>query len=404
MTASASSGAVADCCPQCGAPLLMEGERVICAYCGSSLIRRRGVRVDAAEATPARAWGIHLKNVSYVDQQGIGIEAFRMLIPADWEFEGGVQWTMSNPGMPAVIAFRASNPRGAEAFEAFPNIACYWTNNPMALGMLPVGSLYYGNEVRPPVPALQALQDLVIPRYRGQMTGLQIVQQQHLPDLVRELRARSPVAPTGVTGADGARVRVRYREGNREIEEDVFGVVEVSRSSVPIIMGATENTFWVADYLFSFRALAGTLDGLSDTFMAIVRSFRLNPQWYGRYRQVSQYMVQNQTQRIYNVGQISQIINQTHNQISHTIMDSYHQRQGTLDRLSTQFSRVIRGVDEYNDPIERQDVELPGGYEYAWSNALGEYVLTDDPGFDPNVGSNVEWGRMRRASAGHEDL
>lgn len=380
---------------------------MICAYCGSSLIRQRGSREEPPGAgrvgeEPTGAWGIHLKSVSCVDQQGIGTEAFRMLIPADWGFTGGVQWLMNNPGMPAVIAFRVHNPQGAEAFEAFPNIACYWTSNPMVTAMLPVGSLYYGNEVRPPVPAIRALQELVIPRYRGQVPGLQVVQQQHLPDLARELQANSPIAPTGVTSADGARVRIRYQEGEREIEEDIFGVVEVSRTSAPMFMfvGTMENIFWMADYLFSFRALAGTLDGLSDLFMAIVRSFRLNLQWYGRYVQVSQFMIQNQIQQIHHVGQISQIVSQTSDQISDMIVGSYRQQQATLDRLATQFSQTLRGVDEYLDPFDNRGVELPGGYAYAWSNPLGQYILTDDPNFDPSVGSNLEWGAMPRKEVG----
>ncbi len=131
-------------------------------------------------------------------------------------------------------------------------------------------------------------------------------------------------------------------------------------------------------------------------FMALIRSFRLNPQWYARYMQVSQYLIQNQIQQIRHIGQISQIVSQTSDQISDMIMDSYNQRQETLDRLSTQFSQTIRGVDEYHGPFEERGVELPGGYDHAWSNALGEYILTDDPSFDPNIGSNLDWQAMER--------
>jgi len=166
--------------------------------------------------------------------------------------------------------------------------------------------------------------------------------------------------------------------------------------AVPMFAGAMENIFWMADYLFSFRALAGQLDGLSDMFMTVVRSFRLNPQWYGRYMQVSQFMIQNQIQQIHHIGQISQIISRTSDQISDMIMDSYYQRQGTLNRLSDQFSRAIRGVDEYYDPFEERGVELLGGYDRAWSNALGEYILTSDANFDPNIGSNLNWEAMER--------
>jgi hypothetical protein len=48
---------------------------------------------------------MRFKAFSCVDTQGIGCEAFRLLIPAGWEFSGGVHWLLNNPGMPAVIAF-----------------------------------------------------------------------------------------------------------------------------------------------------------------------------------------------------------------------------------------------------------------------------------------------------------
>ncbi len=386
-----SSTIVPEHCPQCGAPLAAGGQRLTCAYCGTSLVRQ-----ESPKAGTAGGLGVHLKTVTCNDQQGIGMEAFRLLIPATWEFEGGIHWLLNNPGMPAVIAFRAYNPQGQEAFEVFPNISCYWTNNPMVRMTFPVGSFYFGNEVRPPLQALQALQEMVIPRYRGQMAGLQIIAQEHLPDLPKALQAGSPAAPSTPTEADGGRVRIHYPRASQEVEEDLFGVVEVNRMTMPVMLGTMDVIFWMVEYLFSFRALAGQLDHLSDTFMGIVRTFRLNPQWYGRYMQVSQYLIQNQIQQIQHVGQISRIISQTNNQISDMIMDSYNQRQATMDRLSNQFSQSIRGVDEYNDPFAGRGVELPGGYSHAWSNALGEYIVSDDPNFNPNIGSNATWEPMQR--------
>ena len=391
-----ASGVVPDRCPQCGGNLPpTDEERVTCAYCGSSLIRLKPpARRKRGTGEAGGAWGVRFRTINCVDGQGIGVEAFRMLIPADWQFEGGVRWVMNNPGAPAAIAFRAYNPQGKEAFEVFPNINCYWTNNPMITTMYPIGGLYFGNEVRPPMPALQALLELVVPRHRGQMPGLEVIQQEQLPNLAQQIRAdiQSPVPQTQPSMSDGARVRLRYGE----VEEDVFGVVELVQISMPMMMGMVEHIYWAAEYLMAFRAQAGQLDNLGDTFKAITRSFRLNPEWYSRYMQVSQYLIQNQIQQIQHVGQLSRIISQTSSQISDMMMASYNQRQQTMDRLAEQFSQAIRGVDEYYDPFKGQGVELPGGYNYAWSNALGEYIVTDDPNFNPNVGSNVNWEAMER--------
>jgi len=72
-------------CPQCGAPVEGEGQRINCSYCRASLIRSQ----ESATSDEGK-WGVHFKTISYIDHQGAGIEAFRMLIPSEWEFDGGV--------------------------------------------------------------------------------------------------------------------------------------------------------------------------------------------------------------------------------------------------------------------------------------------------------------------------
>ncbi len=390
---------VSEKCPQCGADLPAEGEQIVCQYCGSRLIRQPPANASTAQE-PARLMnGMYLKTFVYTDTQGIGIETFRMLIPSGWEFSGGLQWRMNNPGMPAVLAFQLRNPSGYEAFEVFPALSFFWTNEPMSQMLKPRGSLYFGNEVQPPpANALQALCEIVVPRFRGQVGALQLVQQQSLPDLPNQLRALNPDAPSGMTYAEGAKVRLRYRVGEQSIDEELFGVVLAMRMSVPMLMGIVENIFWSLDYLFSFRALSERLDDLADLFRTLLYSFRINPQWFGRYTQLTQFLIQNQIQQIHQIGQLSRYISQTQSQISDTIMDSYYQRQETMDRLAESFSQYVRGVEEYHNPFEDRPVELPSGYQHAWANALGEYILTDDPFFNPNQHSNLNWEPLNRTS------
>jgi hypothetical protein len=61
------------------------------------------------------------------------------------------------------------------------------------------------------------------------------------------------------------------------------------------------------------------------------------------------------------------------------------------------FCRGIRGVELYQNPYEDKPVELPSGYGNAWVNRGGEYILTESPSFNPNIGSNVEWQRIERS-------
>jgi hypothetical protein len=386
------AGYSADSCPQCSAPVPPEAaERVTCAFCGASLVRL-GAGGQGAEAS--RAWGAHLRMVVCVDQQGTGIEAFRLLIPAGWQFQGGVFWTMTNPGMPAVASFRAFNPQGLEAVEIFPNIMFNWSNDPIARMMFPEGSQYYGSEVRRPMPAVEALANLIVPRYRGNVPGARILE---AVPLAQSDNAFQGAVTQGQAGpSDAARVRLSYALNGQPVVEDVYGVVEVSRMTAPGMYGPVEMVYWTADYLYSFRAAADRFDRVTGQFQSIVRSFKLNMDWYARYTQISQQMIQGNIQHIHQIGQASRYYAQASNQASDMIAGSYWDRQKTLDRISSQFSQSIRGVDEYFDPSKGYGVELPGGYNHAWTNALGEYIVTDDSFFNPNIGSSQNWEQMKR--------
>lgn len=357
---------------------------------GAGRLRSSETPAPVGTKSPAR-----FKMVKYVDRDGIGIEAFRMLIPADWKFDGKITWLLDNPGMPAVARFKVTSPTGHEEFEVFPNQPFFWTTNTMLLQMFPVGSKYFGNEVRRPLDALQALKGVVIPRFRRNLAGLRIVSEQQLPELAKSLGAGQ--AQPGVSvSADGAKVRIEYQLAQRAVEEELYGVVESYTFPIQSMMGTVSNTIWTADYLFSFKADKGNLDASGELLQSITSSFQLNPQWHNRYTQVVEYLISRQIQHIRNIGELSRIISQTHNEISESNLRSYYDRQAVYDRLSDNFSQHIRGVDAYYDPYEQRSVELPSGYRHAWTNNLGEYILTDQEDFNPNIGSNLHWQMMER--------
>lgn len=66
------------------------------------------------------------------------------------------------------------------------------------------------------------------------------------------------------------------------------------------------------------------------------------------------------------------------------------------DKGSEQFSDNTLGIDRYFDPYVGREVQLPSGYNHAWSNNNGEYIVSDNPNFNPNVGSNLHWEALER--------
>jgi DNA-directed RNA polymerase subunit RPC12/RpoP len=378
-------------CPQCGASLKPGGqETVVCQYCGSNLVFKHQAN-ENGKIEDAVVRGIRLKQFSYTDAEGTGLELFRMLVPVGWQFQGGCRWLLDNPGMPAAVAFQISNPQGAEAFEVLPNMNFTWRNDPMSKFFTPKGTRSFGAEVCPPVHIQEAFRQYVLPRYRGRVQNLQITNEELVPDLPRLARSE---APLNGGWAEGGKVRIRFNWQNTPLEEEIYGVVEVFRAPITSMFGMTEVQIWFIDFLFSFRASAGLLDATADLFSAMIFSFQLNPQWYAAYKTIIQKLAQQQIQRIHHIGQIGQMLAQSGSQMREQNLRDWYSRQEVYDRLATDWSRTIRDVDAFMDPHRQEVVELPAGYGHAWANNLGEYILTEDPNFNPNLSSNQHWEPM----------
>ena len=399
MDTQSSAGPHALKCPQCGGGLTPTGqEYLICPYCSSSLIFNHPSPGRAAE-TVVR--GMRLKPFSYTDTQGTGLEVFHMLAPSGWNFRGGCTWLLDNPGMPAVVAFALWNPQGAEAFEVLPNMNFTWNDNLLNRLLVPLGSRYFGAEVRPPVNLHEAFRSYILPRYRAQAQNLQVHSLTPLPDLPRLVKSDAVITPGG--SAEGGKARVSYSWQGDPFEEEIYAVVETFRVQIGSMFSPTKLIGWFIDYLFSFRAAAGRLDASADLFTVMIQSFQLNPHWYAAFKTIAQRMAQMQIQSIQHIGQMGEILAQAGSQAREQNLNDWYRRQETYDRLSVDRSRAIRDVDGFYDPNRQEVVELPSGYGHAWANNLGEYVLTDDPNFNPNQESTQNWAPMEM-DAGQERI
>ena len=81
-----------------------------------------------------------------------------------------------------------------------------------------------------------------------------------------------------------------------------------------------------------------------------------------------------------------------------TQQQMYENRQKAEDQTSTQFSQYIRGVETYKNPTTGATVDLDSNYGHAWVNNRGEYLLSDQAGFDPNsaAGNTLNWTPLQQ--------
>jgi hypothetical protein len=325
-----------------------------------------------------------------VEDPQLGVEAFRLLVPAEWSVEGGIVWR-ANPTRPATVSLRVFNPIGVEQIGVAPDIQCAWAPTLPALGFRP-GSYYLGAEVRPPVAdAVTALRTIVLPRYSAQLQGAQITKQEDLPALAQAWAAANyPGVTQGHFSA--GKIRIEYLVQGVPAEMDIYGVVggwTYPLQGVPM-------TNWSIESIRYSRAPKGKLDDQLKLFQSMAYSERLNIQWLNRYSQVRDMMIQQQMEASNRAVELSRYLARVNDHISATIRQSYETRQAALERVDANFDRYIRGVDQYQDPFKGAPVELPSGYRNVWANASGEYTLSDDANFNPNLGSNRSWRQLQR--------
>ena len=184
---------------------------------------------------------IKLKTFSYIDIGGIGNEAFRMLIPNDWKFEGGIRWILDNPIMPAIVGFRVGN--GIDEFEVFPNQSFFWTNDFTISMLFPRGSIYFGNEVRSPQSPDSALRNIVIPRFRGGLK-LKIIKEELLSELAKILKIERK--------GSGAKIKIEYERNGILMEEDIYCVVELYPSIFHTLIDRNDKKCYMVYRLYLF--------------------------------------------------------------------------------------------------------------------------------------------------------
>ena len=55
----------------------------------------------------------------------------------------------------------------------------------------------------------------------------------------------------------------------------------------------------------------------------------------------------------------------------------------------------IRGVQTFRDPSTGHTMELSNQYDHAWLNGSNDYVMSDDPNFNPNGKLNGNWNSLQ---------
>lgn len=360
----------------------------------------------AGEAAPDH---LRMRLVKIVDTQGFGqpVQAASILLPSDWKVESGVRWTtqLGCPQNMIQMSLEASSPDGRLGFAVFPDFTWVWYDDPTAqyyARQAEQSSFAPGCAVLPPFDAPDYLQNVFLPRWRAGSTLVDIGRAEGLAEaMALEYQALVGGMQSGVqTDFDAALATLETPRGGGTDSEWILASTIRTTTALPsassVWMGTLQMT---ASYRsaavsqFAARAPKGELEKNERLFETIYRSFQIDPRWDAARLQFWQAI-----QRIEQKGAEDRrrIMENSRREIGAIMDQVYENRQAALDRTYERQSQALRGVESFVDPSTNTRVELSNGYQNAWTNGLGDYLLSDSPGFDPGRDLGGNWRELRR--------
>jgi len=361
---------------------------------------------DTASAPAASAQGnyFRMKLAKLVDPSGFErpMTSATLLIPADWQIQGGTQWVLKDSCNSIQTSFRATGPDG-RVVELLPSQNWRWSDDASSVNFMRQDYMQKQQmgtrtcEVMPPMGAADYLKRS-IPRIRP---NAQVVSIEPMRKLIDQMQAqarqteqmaqryglRQQVRP------DAARARLRYSANGQSVEEWVAAVVNVTGTLSPTFNVAAGRQGQAFSYsctasVTAARAPAGQLDASEKMFLLMFSTYRVDQAWQNRVNGHAQAMQQIELK---GVRDRSAIVAKNAEDIRNIQKQGWENQQRSQDHISNQFSEYQRGVETYRNPATGETVELSNQYGHAWVNNRGEYLLSDQASFDPSVTFKEDW-------------
>ncbi|KAA5605168.1 hypothetical protein F1188_12890 [Roseospira marina] len=329
---------------------------------------------------------LHVRPVPVMDTQGFGrpLVAYTVMVPVQWQEQGGVQWDPANACNRSGYNFswKAGLPDDSAGVAILPTIT--WTSQPGG-----------------PCPQLQigSARDLLT-QYVGRLIpNARVLDFRPRPDLIRDLQAlvyrENASGLSYETTVDAGELLIAFTdERGRDMRASIAATAMLWRITLAGMSGMPGMTVSGGSSMPGFVAAAQA--GQLDLRMAemIRKSIRPGPEWS---REIARHHAVLNRQNAQHSSRMAEITSQTNREISEIISQGYSDREAIRDRGHREQIEAIRGVETYVDPLNGGTVQLDNSYGHAWQLSDGTYVLTDDAAFDPRRALGID-GRPLHAA------
>ena len=359
-------------------------------------------QAPSARSTDAPAPSEHylrMKRVQIEDQGNKVPAAVDVMIPSSWQVQGTIR-TMGGMGGCfgdlESVSLHAQSADGSIVFESMPDFTFQYADDPNTVHtMMQEGQAFAKGGIKPcpvmaPQRAADFLQKQIIPKFFADKRVVSVDSYPAFNQLLRQ-RLGLPLKDTGSLGAirtDAARARLEYDHDGHSFEQWVT-VAEWMRL-YPAAGGSVYDGH--AIMMMSLSAPKGQLDRNEQLFKLMAFNITHEPAWDA--------LINPMITRLYRQQQIeeakrSQIIAQFQQHVADTINEVTANSMRGADQAAFGADQNIRGVQTFRNPQTGATFELSNLHDHAWLSASNEYVMSDDPNFNPNGQLNGSWTSLQ---------
>ena len=358
--------------------------------------------VAYSAAAPALPEGtMRVQRVEFIDRQGFEkpLVAATILVPAGWQQEAGVEWNVRQRcTRPHALRLRAQAADGSAAIELTPGEG--W-------GQATQGAV--GDCPSAPWRTTQQYLAAWVERHRP---GARWLDYRARPDKSQPEQRQAFGNGSGVSQrVESGQALIAYVSGGREMRETLVANVSFQQSRFVMAPGQVFDSMQAQSLgVLAWRAPAGTLD--MKQFDTVWDTLRPGPEWQARIDRANAEMTADNQRTQAEIGRIraatqretmahialrGQIRAQTQRDVAEINQSGWSARQQSNERMHTDNIRTVREVQAYRDPRSGGVVELSHHYRHAWQLRDGTYLLTNNPGFNPERDAGIGGVQLDRA-------
>jgi Cysteine rich repeat len=371
----------------------------------SSLPSNQKSHASSTASAVSREHYFLMKQVKIIDQgMGQGKSAYDLMIPKDWQFKGAVNVNEAEGGCFGdwfSVFGDATSPDNSVEFQIAPQFTWQYMDDPAGQRQMQAQNQKDAQSgmkpcpVRAPIKAEEFLRKDMVPKCTKACKNTTVVSAEAFPQLEEMTRHQLGLPPaasggnTGNTRIDAARVRVSFDDDKGQPAEGWMAAAIVVHTMPGGGHGSAYD--WHAVNVLFFRAPKGQLDANDKLFKLIASTIRPELEWQKWSNGVIASLYQRKQEELAKQAAMLVAFRQHVADVVNGVTAN-----STVGANQAAFGQdqLIRGVQTFRDPTTGSRFELSNQYDHAWLNGTNEYVMSDDPNFNPNGKLNGNWNQL----------